>query len=216
MAAEAGALRMVATDSYRLAVKDLPDARGVLEEGQRVLVPSRALAELQRLLFGDSGAVQVHLGAHEVRFDVGSVQLRARLIEGEFPPYQQLIPLNYPNKLRVGKDPLLDAVRRVRLVARDVTRPSEAPTPVRILLKPDTAQLSVVTPESGQAVEEIDAKYEGEEMTIAFNPQYLAEGVEAVSGDEVLIETQDPGKPATIKPAEGSDYIYLLMPVRVA
>ena len=214
--AEGGGLRMVATDSYRLAVKDLPEARGVLEEGQKVLVPSRALAELQRLLVGDSGAVQVHLGTHDVRFDVGQAHLTARLIEGEFPPYRQLIPLSYPNKLRVAREPFLDAVRRVRLVARDVTRPSDPPTPVRIALRTDSAQLSVVTPESGQATEEVDAKYEGEEMTIAFNPQYLAEGVEAVPGEEVLVETQDPGKPATVKPAEKQDYVYLLMPVRVA
>lgn len=216
MTAEAGGLRMVATDSYRLAVKDLPEARGVFEEGQKVLVPSRALAELQRLLSADTGAVEVYLSAHEVRFDVGQVHLTARLIEGDFPPYRQLIPLSYPNKLRVAREPFLDAVRRVRLVARDSARPSDAPTPVRILLKADTAQLSVVTPDSGQAVEEVDAKYEGEEMTIAFNPQYLAEGVEAVPGEDVLIETQDPGKPATIKPAERGDYVYLLMPVRVA
>ena len=118
MAAESEGIRLVATDSYRLAVKDLPGARGVLAEGQKVLVPSRALSELQRLLGGDADAVEVQLGAHDVRFAVGQVKLTTRLIEGEFPPYRQLIPFNYPNRLVIGREAFLDAIRRVRLVAR--------------------------------------------------------------------------------------------------
>lgn len=210
MAAEADGLRLVATDSYRLAVKDLPEARGVLSQGQKVLVPSRALSELQRLLGNAAGAVELHLGAHDVRFHVAQVRLTTRLIEGEFPPYRQLVPVNYPNKLVISKDPFLDAIRRVRLVARDAT------TPARIALRSGTAQLSVITNDWGQATEEVDAKYEGAEMTIAFNPQYLAEGVEAITGEEVMLETVDALKPATLKPTETGDYVYLLMPVRVA
>lgn len=210
MAAEAEGIRLVATDSYRLAVKDLPGARGLLSEGQKVLVPSRALGELQRLLSGDAEAVEFFLGAHDVRFAVGHVKLTSRLIEGEFPPYRQLIPFNYPNRLVIGREAFGDAIRRVRLVARDAT------TPARIALRSGTAQLSVITTDWGQAVEEVDAKYEGAEMTIAFNPQYLAEGVEAVTGEEVLLETIDALKPATLKPTDKNDYVYLLMPVRVA
>ena len=214
MAAEAGGIRLVATDSYRLAVKDLPGAHHVLEEDQRVLVPSRALSELQRLLSGDAEAVEVHLGAHEVRFDVGQVRLMARLIEGEFPPYRQLIPFNYPNKLEIPRQSFLDAVQRVRLMAREPAA-REAPTPLRVTLRPDTVQVSVITNEVGQAVEEVDAKYEGEDMTIAFNPQFLADGIEAVGGDEVLLEAQDPVKPVTLKSSDRADYLYLLMPVKV-
>ncbi len=210
IAAEAEGLRLVATDSYRLAVRDLPGAHGVLAEGQRVLVPSRALGELQRLLGGEAEAVELHLGTHEVRFSVGHVQMTTRLIEGEFPPYRQLVPFNYPNRLVISREPFLDAIRRVRLVARDAT------TPARISLRSGAVQLSVVTNDWGQAVEEVDAKYDGAEMTIAFNPQYLAEGVEAVPGDEVLLETTDALKPATLKPTDSTDYVYLLMPVRVA
>jgi DNA polymerase-3 subunit beta len=210
VAAEAEGLRLVATDSYRLAVKDLPEARGILAEGQKVLVPSRALMELQRLLSAEASSVEIDLGAHDVRFSVGQVRLTTRLIEGEFPPYQQLIPFNYPNRLVIGREAFLDAIRRVRLVARDAT------TPARMLLRPGTVQLSVITTDWGQASEEVDAKYEGAEMTIAFNPQYLAEGIEGVSGDEVLLETVDALKPATLKPTDRADYLYLLMPVRVA
>ena len=79
----------------------------------------------------------------------------------------------------IGREAFLDAIRRVRLVARDAT------TPARISLRSGTVQFSVITNDWGQAIEEVDAKYEGAEMTIAFNPQYLADGVDAVPGEEV-------------------------------
>jgi DNA polymerase III subunit beta len=224
MAAEGTSLRLVATDSYRLAVRDLPGA-GVLREGQKVLVPSRALAELQRLLGSAAGnnptttedngaksgpAVTLRLGEHDATFELGTVRLTTRLIEGEFPNYRQLIPSNYPNRLRVAKDPLLDAVRRVKLLVRDPT------TPVRIALRADGIELTVITQDWGQATEDVDAKYEGAEMTVAFNPNYLIDGIEAITSEEVQLETLDALKPATLRPTEGSDYLYLLMPVRVS
>ncbi len=207
LTAEPAGLRLVATDRYRLAVRDLPGTT-VLREGQRVLVPSRALSELQRLLAG-AEQVTLRLGERDASFEVGRVRLTTRLIEGEFPPYQKLIPDEYPNRLLVAKEPLLDAVRRVRLLVKD------AITPVRVSLRPDGVECTVVTQEVGQATEDLDAKYEGAEMTMGFNPSFLIDGLEAVTGDEVLIETLDPMKPATVRPTEGADYLYLLMPVRL-
>jgi DNA polymerase-3 subunit beta len=216
MAAEASGLRLVATDSYRLAVRDLPGA-GILKEGQKVLVPSRALAELQRLLgaapaaSGDQhSGVTLRLGDHDATFEVGEVRLTTRLIEGEFPNYRQLIPASYPNVLVVGRDAVLDAIRRVKLLVRDPT------TPVRMALRSDGIELTVITQDWGQASEEVDAKYEGSEMVVAFNPNYLIDGIEAITSDEVQLETLDALKPATVRPTEGSDYLYLLMPVRVS
>jgi DNA polymerase-3 subunit beta len=209
LAAEERGLRLVATDSYRLAVRDLGGV-GVLSEGQKVLVPSRALNELMRLLGSTTGGVSLRLGAHDATFGVGEVTLITRLIEGEFPNYKALIPTGYPNRLIVSREPLLDAIRRVKLLARDAT------TPVRIALRPTGIELTVITTDWGTATEEVDAKYEGAEMTVAFNPQYLIDGVEAVSGEDVALDTLDALKPATLKPTEGSDYLYLLMPVRVS
>ena len=208
MTADEGRLRFVATDSYRLAVRDVPGAT-VLREGQRVLVPSKALAELQRLL-ASAEEVTLRLAEHDATFEVPGVRLTTRLIEGEFPNYRQLIPSSYPNRLTVAKDALLVALRRVKLLARDAT------TPVRIALRSDTIGLTVVTTEVGQASEEVDAKYEGSEMTVAFNPAYLIDGIEAVDGDEVLLETIDALRPAVLRATEGDEYLYLLMPVRVS
>jgi DNA polymerase-3 subunit beta len=208
MAAEEGGVRLVATDSYRLAVRDLPGL-GVLGEGQKVLIPSRALNELLRLLGSSSASVALQLGAHDATFSVGGVTLTTRLIEGEFPNYRSLIPSSYPNRLTVGREALLDAVRRVKLLARDAT------TPVRIALRPTGIELTVITTDWGTATEDVDAKYEGAEMTVAFNPNFLIEGIEAVSGDEVALDTLDALKPATLRPIDSDAYLYLLMPVRV-
>jgi DNA polymerase III subunit beta len=212
MTAEEGGLRLVATDSYRLAVRDLPDAT-VLGEGQKVLVPSRALGELIRVL-GGAKEVKVRLGERDVTFDVApehgaAVQLTTRLIEGEFPNYRQLIPASYPNILTVGRDSLLEAVKRVKLMAREAT-------PLRLTLRDGAVELMAITQDVGQAHEEIDASYSGTELTIAFNPEYLIAGIEAAAGDEITLQTLDALKPAVLRTSQGSDYLYLLMPVRVS
>ena len=158
-----------------------------------------------------SGAEQVtlRLGHDQASFEVASVRVTTRLIEGEFPNYRQLVPSGYPNRLVVGKEPLLDAVRRVKLLAREAT-------PIRMALRPDGLELTAVTHDVGQAREDLDAKYEGSEMVVAFNPEFLIDGVEATPGDEIVLETLDALKPATLRSTEGTDFLYLLMPVRVS
>ncbi len=207
LAAEDNGMRLVATDSYRLAVRDLPGTN-VLREGQKVLVPSRALAELQRVLSG-AEEVTVRLGTTEASFEVGDVRLTTRLIEGEFPNYRQLISGTQANQLTIGREPLLDAIRRVRLLAREST-------PVRLALRADGVELSAVMQDVGQAQEDLDAKYEGAELVIAFNPEYLADGIEALAGDEVSFEIIDALKRVVLRSPESEDYLYLLMPVRVS
>lgn len=223
VAAEGDGIRLVATDSYRLALRDLAGNDAKLDAAQ-ILVPARALAELQRLSAlgslakegpaagdGDDGPrVGLSIGEHDVTFTVGAVQVSTRLLDGSYPDYRQLIPAEYPNRLHVGKDSLLDALRRVRLLVRDNT------TPVRLSMRQGGVDLTVVSQEVGDASETVDADFDGTDLTIAFNPSYLIDGVEAVAGDEVLLETVDATKPATVRAAEQADFRYLLMPVRVS
>jgi len=206
IAAEDEGLKMVATDSYRLAVRDLPQS-SMLASGQRVLVPGRALAELQRILSGDD-ELTVRLGAREAVFEIGTTRLTTRLIEGEYPNYRNLLPSAYPNLLTVGREALLEALRRVKILAQDST-------PVRLTLNTSSLQLTAITQDVGNAAEEIDAGYDGAEMTVAFNPDYLAAGIDAVEGDEVTLATIDPMKPAVLRGVGHDEYLYLLMPVRV-
>jgi DNA polymerase III subunit beta len=222
IATEGSGIRLVATDSYRLALRDIEGSDASLNTSQ-ILVPARALSELQRLSSlgakdtkrsadGDDSGPQVGLsiGDHDVTFTAGDVRVSTRLLDGSYPDYRQLIPPEYPNRLHVGKDSLLDALRRVRLLVRDNT------TPVRLSMRPGGVDLTVVSQEVGDASETVDADFEGADLTIAFNPSYLIDGVEAVAGDEVLLETVDATKPATVRAAERSDFRYLLMPVRVS
>ena len=207
MAAELGGLRLVATDSYRLSVRDLPGTT-VLQEGQTVLVPSRALGEVARLL-GAKGEVTLHLGDREATFVVGTTRVTTRLIEGQYPPYRNLIPQSLPNKLTVDRSALLEALRRVRLLAKDAT-------PVRLKLGGDSLELVAITQDVGQANEDVEATYDGTEMTVAFNPEFLIAGVDAAESDTITLETIDNLKPAVIRAAGRPEFLYLLMPVRVS
>ncbi len=222
---EGGSIRLVATDSYRLALRDLSGTKGLggADGGGDILVPARALAELQRLAPGASGPgtgeepsggrvaeVGVAIGAKEITFVHGSVRITTRLLEGTYPDYRQLVPDHYPNRLHLGKETLLAALRRVRLLVRDST------TPVRLAMRPGGVDLTVVSQEVGDASETVDGDFSGEELVIAFNPTYLIDGVEAVLSDEVIIETAEPSRPATVRGAEHEDFRYLLMPVRVS
>ena len=206
LASEDDGLRLVATDSYRLAVRDLPET-SVMASGKNVLIPGRALNELQRVI-GDVEELSVRFGDREATFEVGSTRLSTRLIEGEFPNYRNLLPSSYPNLLTVGKADMLEAIRRVKILAQDST-------PVRIALGGETVQLTAITQDVGNAAEEIDASYDGTEMTVAFNPDYLAAGIDAIDSDDVTLATMDPMKPAVLRGVGNDDYLYLLMPVRV-
>ncbi len=206
LTAENGGLRMVATDSYRLAVRDLADHQ-VLGADQKVLVPGRALNELQRLV-GGGEELTMRLGDRDATFEVGGTLLSTRLIEGEFPNYRQLIPTSHPNTLTVEREPLLEAVRRVKILAKDAT-------PVRLQMGGDTLRLTAITQDVGNASEELDATYEGTELTVAFNPEYFAAGVEACASDAITLSTLDSLKPAVVRGVGDDAYLYLLMPVRV-
>jgi DNA polymerase-3 subunit beta len=206
LTAENDGLRLVATDSYRLAVRDLPGV-SVLGADQKVLVPGRALNELQRVL-GLGGELVLRLGERDATFEIGTTRLTTRLIEGEFPNYRQLIPASHPNTLTVEREPLLEAIRRVKILARDAT-------PVRLQIASDGLKLTAITQDVGNATEELDASAEGADLTVAFNPDYLAAGVEAVGSDQITLSTIDALKPAVVRGVGSDDYLYLLMPVRV-
>ena len=208
LAAHGGGLRMVATDSYRLAVRDLKGL-SPLAEGQRVLVAAKGLAEVQRL--AGAGEIEIVLGERDVTFRTTRAQVTARRIEGEFPNYEQLIPSSYPNRLAVDTQELAEAVQRVMIVGQG--RDNAA---VRLAMHSSGVDLSVSAQEIGSSEESLDAKYDGTDVTVAFNPNFLLDGINAVGGEQISLETVDPLKPATLRPAEGGDFLYLLMPVRTS
>lgn len=199
---EAGKLRMATTDSYRLAVRDLP----AVDAHMVGLVPVRALKELSRTIGAPS--LKVALGDREAAFSSERGTVTARLIEGAFPNYRQLIPASYPNRVVVGRDALLEAIDRASLVAEDHI-------PIRMTLQKGGIELSVTRQDVGGETEHVEAEYSGEEMTIAFNSRYLNDGVGAIDTESVVLDVMDPLKPGVLRGEGSDDYLYLLMPVRL-
>jgi DNA polymerase-3 subunit beta len=210
-------LRLVATDSYRLAIRDLQGI-SAFEPGSEVLVPARALGEIQRLISGDADRAQggeliFRHSELDAVFETHGVRLTTRLLKGPFPDYERLLPASYPSTFRVGREELAAALRRVRLMVRDA---KDVATPVRVSFQVDGAELTVLTAESGRASERVDGQFSGEELVVAFNPNYLLDGIDAIRGETVILEVIDSSKPATVRGDGEDDYRYLLMPVRVS
>lgn len=197
-------LRMVATDSYRLSKRDLS---GVGLEGTG-LVPARGLRELPRTI--GAPKVTAQLREREAVFTSERGTLRLRLIDGNFPKYQSLLPDSYPNQVILNKEELLEALGRVTLVAEDHI-------PVRLKLMAGGVEVTVSRQDVGGETEHLAGEFSGadEEVSIAFNPRYLQDGVTAVLGDSVRIRVIDAFKPGVLDSGEDGDFLYLLMPVRV-
>lgn len=204
-----GRLRLVSTDSYRLSIRDLDAGEGLVSEGG-CLIPARALLEVGRTIKSESArTVEVSLGEREAGFVAGSVSILARLIEGEFPDYEKLIPAKFERKLTLSKAEFSDTLRRVATLAQQNT-------PVRITCSGSGVSVSVREQDVGEADEEIsEAKFEGDDLTIAFNPGYLREAIGACSGETVVIEIVDELKAALLQGADSADFKHLLMPVRL-
>jgi DNA polymerase III subunit beta len=219
---EGDTLTLISTDRYRLAVRELRWTPARPDLSAAVLVPARALAETARSL--TSGAeVSIALalpgeggpdgagGDGMIGFEGGGRQTTTRLLGGEFPRYQALLPTHATAVAELSTPLLTEAVKRVALVA-------ERNTAVRLAFTPGQLVLEAGSGEEAQAVEVLEASYEGDDLAIAFNPQYLLDGLSAIDSDTARMSFTEPGKPALItgKPAPDGqpDYRYLLMPIR--
>jgi len=204
----AGAVRLVATDSYRLALREV-----VLKEGPsegEMIVPGRALTELGRHLGASGvGEVTIRVGEAQAVCQVGRTKLVTRLIEGEFPKYRQLVPEGYPNKLTVDGGEFAQGVQRVSVVAG-------TNTPVKIHLG-DEVILRATEAGVGEAVETLSgALYEGEAMVVAFNPRFLGDGLDALDGEQAILEVSSPTKPGVLRGEGHHEFTYIAMPVRLS
>src|SRR5205809_312704 len=201
---EAGKIVMAATDSYRLSVKetDLPGGVPELE----AIIPARALAELARIAqAGDT----VELGVHEnqVVFAAADVWLTTRRIDGQFPNYKQLLPETFEHELTLPRNELLDVVRRVGVMVQRTS-------PIQLRFAEGELTVFARTQDVGEAKESIPVQFSGEPMEIGFNAEFLREGVESMSGDDLRLKLISPLRPAVIDGGE-DDPTYLIMPIRL-
>jgi DNA polymerase-3 subunit beta len=206
--AEGATLTMVATDSYRLSVKHTELERE-LPEPVQANVPARALRELARIIAQEGpDEVSISLTRNQAVFQAGSVVLFSRLIEGQFPSWRQLIPESFEHEVRLPRDELVEVARRVSQLA-------QRNAPLRFAFAEGELTVAAETPEVGDASEALPAPYSGEPLEIAFNPQFLIEGLESVEGDELAIKLSSPLRPGLLQPVGREDFSYLVMPIRL-
>ncbi len=201
---EAGKLVMVATDSYRLSVKETQLGEDAPE--LEAIVPARALTELSRLGGGDT----VDLGVHEnhVVFGTGEAWLTTRRIDGQFPNYRQLLPETFEVELTLPRAELADVVRRASVLAL-------RNSPLRLRFAEGELTVSAQTQDVGETQESLPAAYSGEDFVIGFNAEFLRDGIDSIVGDDVQVKLINPLRPAILEDAAG-DFTYLIMPIRLA
>ena len=200
-------VKMVATDSYRLSVRETKVA-STLAEKKEVIVPRASMEELARLASA-SGSDKVRVGVvdGQIMFLAGDTLLSSRLIEGQFPNYQQLLPDEFKHEIELDKEELLEVVSRIGLMA-------QKNAPLRMRFSDGRLTVSAQTPQVGEAREDVPVPFQGEEVEIGFNTEYLRDGIESVQEEKVFLRIISPLRPGLIKDST-DDFLYLIMPVRL-
>ena len=211
-------LVLVATDGHRLAERRLSAALPETTDGNgeelkaRLIVPARALGELPRAFRGESGPVEVLVSKarNQIFFRCGTSEVTSRLIDGQYPNYSQVIPNKSSTTLRVSTAALTQTVRAVSLFARD------SANVIRIRAQAGSIVLSATTNEVGDSRAELEADVDGSEIQIAFNARYMLDALAVLECDQVELRFDGPLSPGLIKAPPSDDYLYVIMPVRVA
>jgi DNA polymerase-3 subunit beta len=203
-----GILRAVATDGHRLARVELPAPQGAVGM-PGVIVPRKAVAEIQKLVDDGTEEVRVELSSAKVRLTFAGVTLTSKLIDGTFPDYQRVIPTGNDKRLVVDRESFSKAVDRVSTIS------SERGRAVKLAITDGRLTLSVNNPDSGSAQEEVEVDYESSALDIGFNARYLLDITSQLEGENATFMLADPGSPTLIQDREGASALYVLMPMRV-
>jgi DNA polymerase-3 subunit beta len=201
-------LKAAATDGHRLARVTVPKPDGA-DGMPDVIVPRKCVAELRKLLEELEGTVEVSLSPTKIRFGLGSAVLTSKLIDGTFPDYNRVIPTGNDKLLKLDPKSFAQGVDRVSTIASEKTRA------VKMNVDRDKVTLSVTSPESGTATEEIAADYGSEGIEIGFNARYLLDILGEIDGDTVEVHLADAAAPTLLRENDKSPALYVLMPMRV-
>jgi DNA polymerase III subunit beta len=201
-------LRMVATDSYRLSVKETALEAALAGEVE-ANIPARTLQELSRVA-GAAEVEEITVTAleNQVVFSVGDVVLSSRLVEGRFPNYQQLLPDAYEHELKMDGSELLDVVRRIGLLA-------QKNAPLRLRFSDGAVEVSAQTPDVGEASESLPVPFKGEPLEIGFNPEFFRDGLESAEEGGFTLKLISPLRPGLIQSGADGGFKYLVMPIRL-
>ena len=201
-------LRMVATDSYRLSVKTTR-LEQPLATPLEANVPARALAEVVRIAQqSEIPSISITRTENQIVFALGGAVLSSRLIDGQFPNYQLLLPETADHELRVDREELAGVVRRISLLA-------QKNAPLRLSFSEGELLVSAQTPDVGDAREALPIPFSGEAFEIGFNAEFLRDGLESVDSQDVVIKLTSALRPGLIESADESQFVYLVMPIRL-
>jgi DNA polymerase-3 subunit beta len=201
-------LKAAATDGHRLARITLPRPEGA-EGMPDIIIPKKCVGELRKLLDEMEGTAEVSLSPTKVRFGLGSAVLTSKLIDGTFPDYNRVIPTGNDKLLKLDPKSFAAGVDRVATIASEKTRA------VKMSVDRDKVTLSVTSPESGTATEEIAADYGSDTLEIGFNARYLMDILGQIEGDTVEVHLADAAAPTLLRENDASPALYVLMPMRV-
>jgi DNA polymerase-3 subunit beta len=203
-------LTLVATDGHRLALVEVAHNVGINEE-IGVILPKKTLLELGKLLAEDDGDVLFEAGENHLFFDVGGRMLISRMIDGQFPAYERVIPKNNDKEIDFEKERLTSAVKRVALLSNERSRA------VKFEIGKGKVEVTSSSSEFGEASEEIAVDYSGAPLAISFNAQYVLDFLSAVETDSVQLSLKDEVSQAVMRPigAQGYSYTYVIMPMRI-
>jgi DNA polymerase-3 subunit beta len=211
----AATMSLVATDGHRLALVTVTRSGGddevKADEEVKVILPKKTLLELGKLLSEGEGDVQFEVGENHLFFDVGGRLLISRMIDGQFPAYERVIPKANDKRIEFERDRLTNAVKRVALLSNERSRA------VKIQIDKAKVDVTSSSPDLGEAKETLTVEYSGPPLQICFNAQYVLDFLSAVSTDVVSLELKDEVSQAVMKPvgADNYDYTYVIMPMRV-
>jgi DNA polymerase-3 subunit beta len=203
-------LTLVATDGHRLALVEVAHKVGINEE-IGVILPKKTLLELGKLLAEDEGDVLFEAGENHLFFDVGGRMLISRMIDGQFPAYERVLPKNNDKDIDFEKERLTSAVKRVALLSNERSRA------VKFEIGKGKVEVTSSSSEFGEASEEIAVDYSGAPLAISFNAQYVLDFLSAVETDSVQLSLKDEVSQAVMRPigAQGYSYTYVIMPMRI-
>jgi DNA polymerase-3 subunit beta len=206
-------MTLVATDGHRLALVSVPRAGKAGKDADEVkaILPKKTLGELSRLLVEGDDDVRYERGENHLFFDVGGRLLISRMIDGQFPAFERVIPKGNDKHIEFERDRLTSAVKRVALLSNERSRA------VKIQIEKGKVDVTSSSPDVGEAKETLPVDYAGAAMQICFNAQYVLDFLAAVSSDVVSLDLKDEVSQAVMKPvgADGYDYTYVIMPMRV-
>jgi len=199
-------IRLVATDGHRLAIANRGVGHGL--SGVTGIVPRKAVTEIMRVL-GSTEDVQIAITENQFVMQMPNFVMTARLIEGQFPNYEAVLPKNHPGRLAIKRTALVAGLRRVSVMAEERNKP------VRFSLTPGTLTLAAASHDLGEAEETLEVDYAGAELTIGFNSRYVLDALAPMETDDVVIELKDSLSPGVMKSAQEEGHCCVIMPMRI-